>query len=366
MSRRIAVVVSTQVIRGSRKSVPTTFQKMLVSTRGTPHIRTEPWPETLSQAIAALTTTLIAAVATRALVRSQCLFSAGSSRQTEAGLRSIGASDHSNARRRGSGYRCGHVSSPRTRLALALSLATAALVASPARAMAPVGENPCEGPGAKQLLCPNLRIGPPAGLYVERAPGGVRLRATSDVRSRGRGPMEVRGTRDGLRTMRTRQRIYRVGGGHVDVPTRATLRFTDVGAYFGGSYWKVHQLARFELWSVDDEGRLQRLVRVGPKLNYCLRDLERTRPGKRSPETWHYPGCNQDPYVHHVTLGTSVGWSDIYPAPYDKQWIGVKGLRGCFAFVMVVDPQNLLYESNEEDNTSRRLVHLPFRGDTGC
>lgn len=254
----------------------------------------------------------------------------------------------------------------RTRLALVLALLPAAFAVSPAQAIAPFGENPCAGPEAKMLLCPNLRIGPPVGLYVERAGGRVRLRATSDVRSRGRGPIEVRGSRNGRRTMRTRQRIYRTGGGHIDVPTRATLRFTNVGPYFGGSYWKVHQLARFELWSVDGRGRLLNRVRIGPKLNYCLRDLERTRAGKRSPAVWHYPGCNQNPFADHVTLGTSVGWSDIYPATYDEQWINVSGLRGCFAFIMVVDPKSLLYESNEHDNTSRRLVHLPFRADTGC
>jgi hypothetical protein len=265
-----------------------------------------------------------------------------------------------------SSYRCAGVSPKPVCLTFVLASLLAILGATAARAIAPAGENPCEGPEAKVLLCPNLRIGPPAGLYVEHAGGRVRLRATSDVRSRGLGPMELRGTRNGPRTMRTRQRIYRAGGGHIDVPTRAKLRFTNVGAYWGGSYWKVHQLARFELWSVDEAGHPLHRVRVGPKLNYCLRDLERTRPGKRSPETWRYPGCNQNPYVHHDVLGTSVGWSDIYPAPYDKQWIGVGRLRGCFAFVMVVDPQNLLYESNEEDNTSRRLVHLPFRGDHGC
>ena len=33
---------------------------------------------------------------------------------------------------------------------------------------------------------------------------------------------------------------------------------------------------------------------------------------------------------------------------------------------MRVDPHNLLYESNERDNTSRRLVHLPFRAATAA
>jgi hypothetical protein len=125
------------------------------------------------------------------------------------------------------------------------------------------------------------------------------------VRSRGRGPMEVRGRRNGWRTMRTTQRIYRVGGGHIEVRSGATLRFADVGSYFGGSYWKVHQLARFELRRVDPDGTLGAVVRTSPKLNYCLRDLERTRPGRHSPDNRHYPGCNQDPYEKRVTLGTS-------------------------------------------------------------
>ena len=254
----------------------------------------------------------------------------------------------------------------RTRLALALFLLPALAGVSPATALTPVGENPCVGPEAKLLLCPNLRIGPPHEIYVDHAGGRTRLHATSDVRSRGRGPMELRGTRNGPRSMRTHQRIYRAGGGHVDVPTRAMLRFTDVGAYFGGSYWKVHQLARFELWSVDGRHQLLHRVRVGPKLNYCLRDLERTRPGKRSPRSRHYPGCNQNPYEDQVTLGTSVGWSDVYPADYDKQWINVSGLHGCFAFMMTVDPNHLLFESNENDNSSRRLVHLPLHANVGC
>jgi len=245
---------------------------------------------------------------------------------------------------------------------LGLTLSIALLAAAPAAA----AENPCAGPEAAALLCPNLRIGPPADLYLQDARGGKLLRATSDVQSRGRGPMELRGTRNGGRTMRTEQRIYRVGGGHLDLPSKATLRFTGVGSYFGGFYWKVHQLARFELRRATPSGELGAVVRTSPKLNYCLRDLERTRAGRRSPARRHYPACNQNPYRDSVTLGTSVGWSDIYPAPYDKQWINVAGLRGCFAFTMTVDPQHLLYESNENDNTSQRLVRLPFTADKGC
>ncbi len=251
------------------------------------------------------------------------------------------------------------------KLLVSLAIATFSLTLVSQTAVAAVA-NPCEGPEARHLLCPNLRIGKPSDLYETNYGGRALLRATSDVESRGKGPMELRGHRDGWHTMRVNQRVHRKGGGHLVLRTAARLHFTDVGAYFGGSYWKVHQLARFELRRVGPDGVTGPVIRTSPKLNYCLRDLERTRPGKRSPSAPHYPGCDQDPYTDAVTLGTSVGWSDIYPADYDKQWINVSGLRGCFAFTMTADPKELLFESNEHDNTSRRLVRLPYRGQPGC
>jgi len=242
----------------------------------------------------------------------------------------------------------------------ALAVLAAALVLASPAAAAP--ENPCMGPEAGHLLCPNLRIGTPSEMYVSAYEGKTVLHATSDVQSRGRGPIEVRGQRDGPKSMKVNQRIYKVGGGHLTVRTNASLHFTDVGEYFGGSYWKVHQLARFELRRVLPEGGLGPVLRTSPKLNYCLRDLERTRPGKRSPRTRQYPACNQDRSIRRDVLGTSVGWSDVYPADYDEQYIDVSGLRGCFVFGMTVDPKHLLFESNEKDNSSHRRVRLPFTG----
>jgi hypothetical protein len=256
------------------------------------------------------------------------------------------------------------VKAPRPFLAVALALALAAPIATSAPAAAAT-KNPCIGPGSGRLLCPNLKIGTPSEMYVSTYEGETLLHATSDVESRGRGPMEVRGARNGPKSMRLTQRIYRTGGGHITKRTDASLRFTDVGEYFGGSYWKVHQLARFELRKVRPDGTFGPTLRTSPKLNYCLRDLDRTRPGKRSPVNAQYSACKQDPSVRHDILGTSVGWSDIYPADYDKQYIDVTGLHGCFVFTMTVDPKHLLFESNEHDNSSHRLVRLPFDG-SGC
>ena len=87
----------------------------------------------------------------------------------------------------------------RTRIFLA-ALLLLALV--PAAASAAPVDNPCEGPEARFLLCPNLRIAPPSEIYAQKVGGHVLLRATSDVESRGKGPMELRGRRDGPRSMK--------------------------------------------------------------------------------------------------------------------------------------------------------------------
>jgi hypothetical protein len=224
---------------------------------------------------------------------------------------------------------------------------------------------PCRDPVVSaKLLCPDLSVAPPSEMYADRKtrPGRVLLRSTNDIRSRGSGPMELRGRRDRPRTMAVMQAIARRNGSVALYPVQARLGFHDVGARYGGSYWKVRSPLRFELWRLGGRGKPFKRVRVGPKQFYCFRDLVRTRPGPASPPAAVYPACNQNPKTREVTLGTSVGWSDIYPSTYDQQWIDVTGLRGCFSYLLRVDPLSLLHESREGNNVSRRKVRLPFRG----
>ena len=42
------------------------------------------------------------------------------------------------------------------------------------------------------------------------------------------------------------------------------------------------------------------------------------------------------------------------------------GLRGCFAYVHIADPENGIYESNEDNNEAQVIVRLPFRPATGA
>jgi hypothetical protein len=237
-----------------------------------------------------------------------------------------------------------------------------------AQATPPGTVTPCLGPQRKRLRCPDLLMGTPADMYAERTPGGrVLLRATNNVKSRGKGPVMFRGRRIAPEEMSARQHIYRVNGTRLIAETGAELYFKFIPGQ--GHYWKLADAAQFELWSVDPEGHRLQLVRKGPKVYYCLRDLVRTKPGKRSPRRRVFPGCNQDRDKQSVTLGTSSGWSDVYPSTYHEQWIDVTRLRGCFAYVHRADPKNHIWESNEGNNDSQRIIRLPWksgRPSRGC
>jgi Lysyl oxidase len=222
--------------------------------------------------------------------------------------------------------------------------------------------NPCLDPERRaRLNCPDLEMSRPYGLALDRAvwPGHVVLRAGNSINSVGRGPAELFGIRDSRYGMRARQRIYRRGGGRVGIATGARLFFKAIPGQ--PNYWKFLHAARFALWRLDGRGERTRRVRRGPKVSYCLRDLERTHPKlPRSPARMVYAACNTSSATQKVTLGTSVGWSDVYPPSYHEQWIDVTGLRGCFHFVHTADPFDGIYESNERNNSAYVTVRLPF------
>jgi Lysyl oxidase len=237
----------------------------------------------------------------------------------------------------------------------------------PTGATGPTAPAPC-AVASLHLRCPDLIMSAPSDLHLDRTtiPGHVVLRAASSVNNRGSGPLEIRAHRSGSHGMLVSQAIYDRSGRRHLFPTTAKLvlkyipgeryEHESVGTF---SYWKFEHAAAFELWSIDAQRRAVQLVRMGPKVDYCLRDLIRSRPSMSSPSMPVYPACSQNPNIQSDVLGTSVGWSDVYPYEYPEQWIDVTGLHGRFAYVQIADPENLLLESNHHNNVSETYVALP-------
>jgi hypothetical protein len=231
----------------------------------------------------------------------------------------------------------------------------------------PSEPNPCLQ-AALHLHCPALIMSAPFELHLDRAtiPGRVLLRASSSINNYGKGPIELRARRTGPHTTVVYQAIYdRDGAAHL-YRTAAKLTFKyipgeryEYGNVGAASYWKLKHAAGFQLWSIDQNYKAIQLVRGGPKIDYCLRDLRRTRPSSDSPREAVYPACSQDPGMRRDVLGTSVGWSDVYPYSYPEQWIDVTGLQGRFAYVQIVDPDNLLFDSNPQHKVSETYIGLP-------
>lgn len=249
---------------------------------------------------------------------------------------------------------------------LALAAAVAApLAIAPARAQDggdPPYINPCDDP-LLALKCPDLRMAPPGDLRVVHAGRGrVRLLATNHIVNVGQGPLELRADR--IRRGRDRypkayQVVYDRRGRPVYFPEAGFVYWKAIPGQ--GHYWKYYRAARFELWTLNPDGSRAQMVRTGPKLSYCFRDLRRVRSYARTPRRRVYPACSQDFGRRELRLGVSPGWADIYPSTYHENWISITGLRGCFAFVHRADPANDLVEQREDNNLGQRIVRLPPR-----
>jgi hypothetical protein len=244
--------------------------------------------------------------------------------------------------------------------------ATTTPAPAPASARA-VPADPCRRPEL-ELRCPDLVMRRPYAFRLRRSPSGrLVLAATSAIVNAGPGPLELRGRRVARTRMQVRQvlRGRRTGEPRLELHA-GTIEYYDTRTR--GVYWKYRHAARFELWRMDAHGNPVEHRRDGPKLDYCFRDLRRVRrlsdrrPYRDSPLGAHFGACNQAAGVRSVTLGTSVGWADIYPAGYPQNWISVGGLRGCFLYVLRADPLDKLRETREDDNAAARVVRLPWRG----
>lgn len=228
---------------------------------------------------------------------------------------------------------------------------------------------PCTDP-ARTVACPDLVMRKPHGMRLVRAGRHRLLAATNAIVNVGEGPLEIRARRAnvGEDQMIARQVLRpRSPSGTPEVlPATGTVEYYDTRTR--GRYWKYHGAASFTLRPVAADGTVGTIRRTGPKVDYCFRDLRHVRrltgkghyPG--SPRLPHFGACSTTPAAKLLTLGTSVGWADVYPSGYPQNAIDVTGLRGCFLYTLKADPHDELVELDETNNAGSRVVRLPWRG----
>jgi hypothetical protein len=135
------------------------------------------------------------------------------------------------------------------------------------------------------------------------------------VENVGAGPPELRGRRTGARRMAVTQVIRRRRARAVVDPGPPELQ-GDPGQ---GRYWKLHDAASLEVWTLAPGGTLGR-QRRGPKLDYCPRPHPPDPPSARRAAGRVYPGCNQE--AGPGASRSARRWvDDRYPSTYYEQYV---------------------------------------------
>ncbi|MGH2757165.1 MAG: lysyl oxidase family protein, partial [Actinomycetota bacterium] len=133
------------------------------------------------------------------------------------------------------------------------------------------------------------------------------------------------------------------------------------------NHWHFDHFARYELYDCviplgatlcSRNGSL----RSGEKVTFCIADVFRRSTTTDSPTSSRYGfGCGRQ-----AAQGLSVGWGDQYTRSTSGQELSISGLLATtYCYVSTADPNNLLIERSEGDNSqSIRLTLSDTDGDT--
>jgi hypothetical protein len=99
---------------------------------------------------------------------------------------------------------------------------------------------------------------------------------------------------------------------------------------------------------VDSSGQT---VGTGLKVGFCLADYSRWDPSANPNPRYYFKECNPQ--------GIQAGWSDKYLPFLDGQWVDITGVpAGTYTLELTVDPENLIFETDETNNVLRVQVSI--------
>ena len=211
-------------------------------------------------------------------------------------------------------------------------------------------------PSASELL-PDLDQRAPSGLVVMARERGTAFGFTSAVDNIGAGAIHIRGTRVGAsRTMRADQLVHRRGGGVRVVREVGRLAYEPHPPHH---HWHLQPYERYELRRAGDDAFVARDTKSG----FCLLD----RWGHARPHPGIVPGPQRftgdcaagDPQARRVEEGSSIGYTDRYPAFFHGQEIDITGLAaGLYVLVHRVNPEGRIRELRYSNNAASVLIRL--------
>jgi hypothetical protein len=195
-----------------------------------------------------------------------------------------------------------------------------------------------------RALLPDLRVMPPADLTIlgSRAAGNLRLKFTTVVWNDGDGPLEVRGAHDeSTGVLHVTQSVHLENGEVVPGPPVGTFDFEHRHGHL-----HLQGFARYELWSIGDDGQTLALEAVNPKVGFCLMD-NLPIDHDRVPAEPVYTGCVAE------VQGISAGYGDLYAAELFEQDLNVSHLPdGRYRLVNVANPDGVIRERDTRNNAA--------------
>lgn len=138
--------------------------------------------------------------------------------------------------------------------------------------------------------------------------------------------------------------------GHLHLRGYADYRLWTPSGY---ARWRDLRAANPDVCTDDllgSHASLQNEMVAGHKQGFCVIDIEDVC---RTGVPWHYGDCD-------LNQGISTGWSDIYDAGLEGQWIDITGLpSGNYVFEVEVNPLRLVVETNYINNAAAKVVTVP-------
>lgn len=202
-----------------------------------------------------------------------------------------------------------------------------------------------------ELSLPDLQTLPPYDLRLILNPdaGRMWIRFSNSILNSGPGALELSGKRDQASSdILVSQNIYYGEDQFVQNPL-GKFEFEE-----SHNHWHYDSFSLYEVWNLGLDGQPREVVASSGKVSYCVRDsdpiqnLDHSQPAlPGEPQKARYLSCGWN------VQGLSPGWVDTYWQNTPGQYVDISGLPdGDYLLVSTVDPENLLVETNEDNNAA--------------